>query len=196
MIVKPGYDSEKNRIMLSIETNLLSRYYKNFSGMVMKTLGIPEGTEVRQLNETTALITFPLDETVDDKPIRISPNQMAIGISREKHDLFEKIIKTFIKCALRKELRTTEFIPLYGYPKENLKLDVQEAVKNNRKLCIIQNYDEYLSMKNNHEDYIFHQIMLEPGTHDYAEASVLLYNEDLETLRKLFEPRLKLENWF
>jgi hypothetical protein len=194
MNVQPGYDPEKRCVTLNVESNLLRKYFSNFSGMIVDDPGVPKNTEVTQIDEVTAQISFP----IDDKSVvkMVTDNKMSIGIDPSSLSVFQTIINSFIGSALKKELKTTEFIPLYGYPKENLKVDIQEAVKNKRKLCIIKDYSEYLEMSEGKTNkYIFHQIFVEFGTHEYTEAAILLYNEKLEELREMFEDSLKLEDW-
>lgn len=194
MNVQPGYDPEKRCVTLSVESNLLKKYFSNFSGMIVDDPGVPKNTEVIQINEVTAQISFP----VDDKSVvkMVSDNKMSIGIDPNSINVFQTIINSFVSSALKKELKTTEFIPLYGYPKENLKVDIQEAVKNKRNLCIIKDYSEYLAMSEGKTNmYIFHQKIVEFGTPDYTEAAILLYNEKLEELRDTFEESLVLEDW-
>jgi hypothetical protein len=162
--------------------------------MIVDDPGVPKNTEVIQINEVTAQISFP----VDDKSVvkMVSDNKMSIGIDPNSINIFQTIINSFVSSALKKELKTTEFIPLYGYPRENLKVDIQEAVKNKRNLCIIKDYSEYLAMSEGKTNkYIFHQKIVEFGTPDYTEAAILLYNEKLEELRDTFEESLVLEDW-
>lgn len=193
MNVQPGYNPEKRRITLSVESYLMIRYFNNFSGMVIEDPGVPKDTEVEWFNDRTALITFPLDNS--GSIIKSSENRMAIGINETSMTVFQNIINSFVECALKKELKTTEFIPLRGYPREELMKDIQEAVKNKRKLCIIKDFSEYKAMHEEGHKYIFHQAIVEYGTHEYSEASILLFNGELGTLRKMYENKLVLENW-
>lgn len=192
MNVQPGYNPEKRRITLSVETYLMMRYFKNFSGMITENPSVPKDTEVEWYDERTAIITFPVDNS--GSVVNASENKLAIGISENSMTTFQSIINSFIECALKKELKTTEFIPLYGYPKEELQKDIQEAVKNKRKLCIIKDFSEYKA-SGEERKYIFHQAVVEFGTHEYSEVSILLFNGDLKTLRKQYEDKLVLENW-
>ena len=50
MNVQPGYNPEKRRITLSVETYLMMRYFNNFSGMVTENPGVPKDTEVEWFN--------------------------------------------------------------------------------------------------------------------------------------------------
>ena len=192
MNVQPGYNPEKRRITLSVETYLMMRYFNNFSGMVTENPGVPKDTEVEWFNDRTAIITFPIDN--GGSIIKASENKMAIGINENSMNVFQGIINSFLECALKRELKTTEFIPLHGYPKEELQKDIQEAVKNKRKLCIIKDFSEYKAMSGE-KKYIFYQAMVEYGTHEYSEASILLFKGELKTLREMYEEKLVLENW-
>lgn len=192
MNVQPGYNPEKRRITLSVETYLMKRYFNNFSGMVTDNPGVPKDTEVEWYDERTAIITFPVDNS--GSVVKASENKLAIGINESSMNIFQGIINSFVECALKKELKTTEFIPLYGYPKEELQKEIQGAVKEKRKLCIIKDFSEYKNMSGEHK-YIFHQTIVEFGTHEYSEAAILLFNGDLKTLRKQYEDKLVLENW-
>lgn len=195
MNIQPGYDPEKKRVTLSIDSYLLSKYFQNFSGMIKENPGIPSGTEVEQINETVAVISFPIDgKSVISRSAGPNSQMMSIGIDSSSMEVFQKVINSFVGCAIRKELKTTEFIPLYGYPKEELKKDIQAAVENKRKLCIIQDFSEYKAMSEERK-YVFHQYLIEPKNAEYTEAAILLYNEDIEKLRETFESKLKLESW-
>lgn len=192
MNVSPGYDPQKKRIIITVESNLLNKYFPNFSGMVMSDSGVPKNTEVDQSSPTTAIISFP--SPLGSPVKKLDEERSAIAIDSRIIEKFNDIINNFIRCAIRRKLRTTEFIPLSGYPVEDLKKDIQEAVKNKRSLCIIKNYDEYLAMENN-QKYVFHQYEIEYGTKDYTEAAILLYQGSMEELREMFEGRLELEDW-
>ena len=81
MNIQPGYNPEKRCVTLSVESNLLGRYFKNFSGMIRENPGVPKDTEVEQYDETTAIISFPLDNS--GSIIKAAENRMAIGINSE-----------------------------------------------------------------------------------------------------------------
>ena len=192
MNVQPGYNPEKRRITLSVETYLMMRYFNNFSGMVVDNPSVPKDTEVEWFNDRTAMITFPIDG--GNSVVKVSDNKMAIGINGDSMNVFQEIINSFLECALKKELRTTEFIPLHGYSKEELQKDIQGAVKNKRKLCVIKDFSEYKAMSDE-KKYVFHQYIIEYGTHEYSEASILLFNGDLKKLQEMYEKKLVLEDW-
>ena len=194
MDIQPGYDPEKKCITLSVRTYMITRYFQNLKGMIKECSDTPKNTEVVQVDDDTALIKFPAESS--GSIVKSSDNKMAVGVNVVVMETFQNIINTFMNCALRKELKTTEFIPLYGYSIDNLKEDIQVAVKNKRKFCIIKDYSEYLAIQNKKvEKYEFHQVMVEVGTPEYTDVAILLYQKKIDELREMFEKKLKLENW-
>ena len=90
-----------------------------------KSLGkLPSDLEVKNLYDGRCLITFHIDipDTKEGKKIGKLPKNMTEKISA--------VIEKFRERAMKKEFMTTEFIPLTGYPLEELQKDIKEAIKN------------------------------------------------------------------
>lgn len=193
MKVTPGFDPRNKKITLEFQTNLLKKYYPNFEGMITTDSSIPSGTNVQQTREDTAVITFPVPKNTSIK--NDSENGVGyIAVEPENMEIFGNVINKFVNAALRKEFKTTEFIPLEGYPIEKLRNEIRSALENKRNFCIIDTYENYLKLtqKNNYE---FNQAILEFGSTDYAKTAVLVYRGDIEGLRKMWSERLKLDSW-
>lgn len=193
MKVTPGFDPRNKKITLEFQTNLLKKYYPNFEGMITTDSSIPSGTNVQQTREDTAVITFPVPKNTSIK--NDSENGVGyIAVEPENMEIFGNVINKFVNAALRKEFKTTEFIPLEGYPIEKLRNEIRSALENKRNFCIIDTYENYLKLtqKNNYE---FNQAILEFGSTDYAKTAVLVYRGDIEGLRKMWSGRLKLDSW-
>ena len=189
----PGFDPRNKKITLEFQTNLLKKYYPNFEGMITTDSSIPSGTNVQQTREDTAVITFPVPKNTSIK--NDSENGVGyIAVEPENMEIFGNVINKFVNAALRKEFKTTEFIPLEGYPIEKLRNEIRSALENKRNFCIIDTYENYLKLtqKNNYE---FNQAILEFGSTDYAKTAVLVYRGDIEGLRKMWSERLKLDSW-
>lgn len=193
MKVTPGFDPRNKKITLEFQTNLLKKYYPNFEGMITTDSSIPSGTNVQQTREDTAVITFPVPKNTSIK--NDSENGVGyIAVEPENMEIFGNVINKFVNAALRREFKTTEFIPLEGYPIEKLRTEIRLALENKRNFCIIDTYENYLKLtqKNNYE---FNQAILEFGSTDYAKTAVLVYRGDIEGLRKMWSERLKLDSW-
>ena len=123
MKVTPGFDPNSKKIKLEFKTNLLKKYYLNFEGMVNSSSDVPSGTSVEQIEEDTALISFPIPQRSQVKNDEERKTTF-ISIDPKSMEIFGDVINRFVNAALRKEFRTTEFIPLEGYPIEKLQSEI------------------------------------------------------------------------
>lgn len=190
MKLQPGFNPEENRVTINVETNLLVKYYQNFVGLVKSTEGVPSGINVKRCGSNVAEVSFPVGDDA-------RKTETGVAIDSRKMEKIQDVINDFVNSALRHELKRTEFIPLTGYPLEDLQNDVKNASKAKRNLCIIGDYDEYLRMEKDRL-YEFHQIILEHGTSEWADAILMILegNKGLEELKKIYEPKLDFVCWF
>lgn len=190
------FNPDNNKVVFIFETNLLNRYFPNLKGLVENDKDVPSDIEVEQRNSNTALISFsPGPESGNvQKTESNGGGAYRIAIDSRKVESINKVLNKFTRCALKKELSTTEFVPLTGYPEENLKEEIIGALKGKRKLCILRDYDEYLNMQDK-ELYVFHQYILEYGTNEYVDAVLYIRNGKLSKLRELYSDRLVLTDW-
>lgn len=191
------FNPDNNKVVFILETNLLNRYFPNLKGLVESDKDVPSDIEVVQRNSNTALISFspgPESGNVQKTEQSNGTGSYRIAIDSRKVDSINRVLNKFTRCALKKELSTTEFVPLEGYPEENLREEIVAAIKGKRRLCILKDYDEYLNMQKK-EEYIFHQYILEYGTNEYADAVLYIRFGNLSKLRELYSDKLVLTNW-
>lgn len=197
MKLVPSFDPDKQRIVIMLECNLLDKYYNLFASLVLDSPDLPKGTEVEQDNNGSAVVSFPMCDA-EKKMTSTSPENensvQRIAIDQRKVEELNRIINVFMNEALKSELSMTEFLPLNGYDEESLKKDVRQAVKNKRIFCILKDYSEYLERTSSRE-YKFHQIIIEPGSEEYADIAISIYAGELDALRKKYEPKLTLVDW-
>ena len=67
MNISPGFDPNNNRITFNVKTNLLVKYFSNFSGLILNDKTLPKGIEVSQESENSAVISFPAPENAIKK---------------------------------------------------------------------------------------------------------------------------------
>ena len=192
MKVTPGFDPNSKKIKLEFKTNLLKKYYLNFEGMVNSSSDVPSGTSVEQIEEDTALISFPIPQRSQVKNDEERKTTF-ISIDPKSMEIFGDVINRFVNAALRKEFRTTEFIPLEGYPIEKLQSEIKEAIKNKRNFCIIDTYENYKRLKE--INYEFMQAYINFGSSDYSKTAILVHRLDIEGLRKMWAERLSIGSW-
>ena len=191
--IVPSYNPISGNLEITIEMNLLKKYFPNFEGLISMDEELSQrGCTATQTSSTTALVSLPVDKSMTTPPgedgmSRISAEESGVV------SLF-KVLNSFVNSAIKKELKITEFIPLHGYPVENLQDDIVAAVKSKRNLCIIGEYEEYLDRQKS-GNFSYHQYMIDHGTEEYVDAAMLIKDGNLDELRKLYEPKLVYTEW-
>lgn len=183
------FDRDKMEIVVKIQSNLLKKYYPNFVGFVEKKKDkMPIGYSVQQSSSDTAKISFPIP---DDTKIS---NSEGVGRFAVNLTSLMGVIDNFAGTALRYELEHTEFIPINGYPLEDLKKDIQASVKNKRNLCVLNDYVEYLNMEKEHK-YQFTQRYVDYGTSEWSDLVLMILEGDMEKIREIYTPKLVFTEW-
>lgn len=190
MKIVNDFDREKMEIVVNVQCNLLKKYYQNFVGTLEKKKDkMPSGFSVQQSSLDTARISFPIPDGTTVS------NSGGIGKFAVNLSTLVGIIENFAGTALRYELEHTEFIPINGYPIENLQKDILESVKNKRNLCVIRSYDEYLKMEKE-QKYQFNQVYLNYGTQEWADLVLMIQEGDLDEIRKVYSSKLEFTEWY
>lgn len=196
MIVHTGFDPDQQKMMLSITSNLISRYYPNFVGMVKNGKGVPKDISIERREIDTAIVAFSIDKTqVQTEQVNENMSKSLVAVDRNLMNSIFHAIDRFINAGLRKELKSTEFLPLYGYDLEELKKDVKTAISNGRNFCIIKDYSEYLEQEKKH-DYVYNQYMIKTDNPEYADVAILIESGNMKELRKIYKPKLEKVCWF
>lgn len=189
----PGYNPTNGDLEFTIELNLFRNYFPNFEGLIKMDEELTKcNAKVRQVEPNKAIVAFPINKD----NIRQVNNETASvrfdNVSGLK--ALYNVLNSFTRVAIKKELRTTEFIPLNGYPVEDLQKDIRAAVKGKRKLCIIKDYSEYLEKQKDH-NLVYLQYIVEYGTNEYADAVLMILDGDMDSLRKIYTPKLVRTEW-
>lgn len=188
MKVNPEINPFKKAMTFNVTSTLLDHYFDNFRGMICDNSDIP-GVDVYQEKPGTATISIPMMMN------EISDGVISGGINTKAVISVDNTIQSFLSAAMRKEERFNEFVPLHNYPEDKLIVEIADAVKNKRNLCIIKDFKEY---QKNLKDrtYEFEQYRIDYGTVEYANAVLMIRFNNFDELRKTFEPKLKLTKWY
>lgn len=189
----PGYNPTNGDLEFTIELNLFRNYFPNFEGLVLMNEELTKcKAKVRQIEPNKAIVAFPISK---DSIKKVSEETATVRFDNVSGlQALYSVLNSFTRVAIRKELKTTEFIPLNGYPVEDLQNDIKAAVKGKRKLCIIDDYSEYLQKQKDH-NLVYHQYIVDYGTDEYANAVLMIIDGDLESLRKIYTPKLVKTEW-
>lgn len=195
MKIESTYSPSDNKVIFTVESNLFTKYYPNFSTLLNDCDKLPKGITTEKGGEDNQVkIQFPLPEESEVKTLGRNSSLAAVSINVKDVNAINDFLDDFTNTALRYELKRTEFIPLEGYPVDNLHEEIVDAVKNKRNLCIIENFKQYQERDKN--EYKFNQYIIQYGTEEYADAVLMIYNKDLEKLSKVWKDRLSLTEWY
>ena len=193
MNIVSGFDPESNMVILNITSNIISDYYYNFAGLIKSNPSSPQGIKVSKKGNNTAMIQFPLPKEAKIK--RIDDTKAAVSVDMGN---LSYIINEAVKDALRYKVRHTEFLPLSGYPLEDLQIDVKNAISNKRNFCILRDYQEYLdsgSSKDSISKYRFNQYYVNYGTSEYSDIAISIINGEMEELINQNSPKIEFQDW-
>lgn len=194
----PNFDPQLNQFILELQVGFLDKYYGNLQGMLeMKSSELPPNLKIVKVGKNMAKISFPLPNSssidkVDDGIMKISIDDTD-GNVRTLHSL----INSFINSGIREEFKSTEFIPLNGYPKEDIIKDCKESMKNKRNLCIIKDYSEYLQSQEKSNNIKYTQYYVNYGTNEWADIclEILSPEFDLSSFASRYIPKLVVTEW-
>lgn len=189
--LKGIYDSNSKQMMIEFKNSLLENHFDVLRECVdkSKSLGnLPSDLEVKNLYDGRCLITFHIDipDTKNGDRIGRLPKNMTEKISA--------VIENFREKAIKKEFMTTEFIPLNGYPLENLQEDIKDAIKNKRNFCVIDKYSDYLKFSKG-EITKLNQKKVEFLSNEYSDTAIYIYEGNLKKLKEIYKNQLKTVDW-
>lgn len=195
MIVLKGlYDSNNKRLMVDFSCSLLQDYFDVFETVTSKYKSLkflPNGTEIKRVEDSRCLIILPIDIPGTEN---LNNGDRVTGIPKDVLEKISDMISEFRSSAVQKELETTEFIPLTGYPLDDLKSDIVEAIKNKRNLCIIDDYSNYKKFSRQEITKI-QQYRIKYSSNDYSEVALYIYEGNLKELRNIYSKKLEEVDW-
>ena len=200
MKIQTSIDFSRKRLVISITSNLFTDYYPHFEGLVKDSSGnkLPDKTEVIRQGKDTAMLSFPIPmspETVKGEEGGDEQVQK-IGVPMDLYNSVMGFIYLFTDKAIKNMDKTREYLPLKGYPEEELKKDVVNALKNKRDLLIIDTYSAWINGMNTGERS-FNQYLVKYKTQqsEYCDIVLMITNGKFKEWRKKYKPQLTQVNW-
>lgn len=192
MNITNSYNPEEKRVLVFVESNLLVDYFSNFQGMIKKDNNFIDSLRVERLGKDKAMISFPLPK--EASVMRVSEEKMAVNMPSNVMEKIGQSINRFTSAAIRKKLKTVEFLPLSGYPEEKLKEDMIAAIKAGRDFCVLKEYQEYLDMEKQHR-FDFTQVIALRGSSEYADIAIDIWRGDIESIRERLSEKFEKCEW-
>jgi hypothetical protein len=165
----------------------------------------PFGLTIDKVSRDSALIQFPPKGGVN--PIIGEPEDGKARVDAAAAEPLNNVLgiaRKFVMGAIRHCTKSIEFIPLFDftgdvrdYSFEEMKTDVVEAIKNKRSLCIIDKFQAYLDNRKD-QKYEFNQYLIDFNSNpsEYSDFVLMVRNDKLSELRKIYKNKLKRTSWF
>lgn len=197
--ISSSVDQGGQRMVVTVNTNLIDRYYPHLCGMLKVSKTCPRGIQVEKAAKDTAIITFPIPKS-NMGPIRNTPDgNSVVGIDASFLEPLLKELNRFASLSVRNMSKHVEFLPINdlsgGYSEEERRSDVVTAIKNKRDFLLLDSYKTYKEEVEAGR-YQFKQVLVKYGTSDYADISIWIEKNNLEPLKKYFKDNAKVVNWF
>lgn len=202
MKIATSIDFSRKRLVISITSNLFTDYYPHFEGLVKDSSGnkLPDKTEVIRQGKDTAMLSFPIPmspETVRGPGDEGGDEQVQkIGVPMDLYNSVMGFIYLFTDKAIKNMDKTREYLPLKGYPEEELKKDVIEALDNKRDLLIIDTYSAWINgMKTGERSFNQYLVKYKTQKSEYCDIVLMIMTGKFKEWRKKYKPQLTKVNW-
>lgn len=186
--VKTYYDDNLDRIIIEYKNNLLKRHLDLFKKMVFNA-GFPGGTTIEEISDNRSNLIIPYSAPKEDRIV----NEQRTRIDEKLAKKIQTTLESFAKEAMNLETRQFEIIPLEGYPVENIKTDVQEAVKEKRNFCVIDHMNSYTNFTRG--GWTMTQATFDYLSDEYCNIAVAANKGDLDEIYQIVKNKLKKTDW-
>lgn len=198
------FDDKTNKFAFVYDSKLLKKYKKPFKSIMDK---LPDDYKVEE-NPAGIMVIF-LPFTIDKDEIaknsmykeEISEGVVRVGMAMKSedaeklHGCLEKVValvQEFENGAMTNETKNLEFLPISGYPVEELKKDAKAAYDNKRDFCVIDTMESYQEFE---KTATLNQAIYKYGTDDYNNILLAALSGDVEELKKLTNGVLRKKEW-
>jgi hypothetical protein len=200
MRIQSSLDGESQQLILSVTSNLIEKFYPNLCGLIKNTGNLPHGIQISRKDKTTAVVSFPVPQ---DSIVPVDGNPQMKGVNSTVFAPVIMLIREFTNLSLRNLTKKREFLPLNGYPEEDLQKDVIACLKAKRDIVIIDEYQAYLDSQNpeklvNGSAYSFNQYVLsyEEDASEYCDVAIMIERGYFKEWRKIYSKKLVHTDWF
>lgn len=192
-----SYDINRKRIIVIYKNNFLIKN-KSLLEEVVRSSKLPKNSNVtpHQRGEKKNMCNIEIPYVPEQSGV-INKGNGVISMAIPSNIINEltDVVNKFSTGCVQKVLSTTEVIPLKGYSIDNIIKDIQSAITNQRNICIIRDYQDYLDGKNiitGEIDIAMYEYMSDKYCNIVVEC---VCNKSLPGLRKLTKDDLKKPEW-
>ena len=198
-----SYDPRGKKFVFLYKNRLMKKYQEEFDSSVKDLENI---IEIEKCPHDLGICSFSVPLDVEEEFINhkldeegektgfISlalPPEKVEKLSEYSENIQKKIIE-FEKEVVDEETKGIEFIPLEGYPIEELQKDIQSAIQNKRDFCVIDTMSSYMNFM---KTMTLNQAYYKYGTDMYYNIFIAIHNGDMEELKSLTKNSLRKKEW-
>lgn len=200
MKIQTSIDFSRKRLVISITSNLFTDYYPHFEGLVNNDAGrkLPDKTEVIRQGRDTAMLSFPIPMAPETMKSGENDEEQVqkIGVPMDLYNSVMGFIYLFTDKAIKDMDKTREYLPLKGYPEEELKNDVIKALDAKRDLLIIDTYSSWINgMKTGERSFNQYLVKYKTQKSEYCDIVLMIMNGKFKEWRKKYKPQLTKVCW-
>lgn len=197
MRIQSSLDGESQQLIMSVTSNLIEKFYPNLCGMLKNTKNLPVGLQVSRKDKNTAIVSFPVPK---EHMMSVEGNPQMKSVSSAVFNPVIMVIKEFTNLGLRNLTKRREFLPLEGYPEEDLQKDVKACLEAKRDIVIIDNYQSYLDNMESISggSYSFNQYVLgyTENASEYCDVAIMIERGRFKEWREIYSKKLEKTDWF
>lgn len=190
MEIKSFYDASSQTLRVEYRNNLIKNIeYRDVLYKKIKKSDFPGGTEIEDISDNCISLSIPIK--IDESTIKNGVGKLDPHLAELLTDTFNN----FVTECLNKEVRSTEIIPLKGYPLQSLKEDIKEAITQKRNFCVIDTYENYKKF-NERESVSLNQVKFKYLSDEYCDLAIEIETAtDMNAIISKYTPLLEVTNW-
>ncbi len=190
---KTYYDHESGNLTIEYKNNLLKDYSDILAKVFIeeKTNGdLPALSKIEHLAPNRINLVVNIGDIAQE----VSNNQLKIPEDTAKS--INRVFNRFAQEAIREKSMKFEIIPLKNYDVADIQKDIKAMVENNRDLCVISDYQDYLDSKSKPaESASFVQAEFKYLSDDYCNIVIAASEGDMTEVNALVKGKLKKTDW-
>ena len=191
-----SYDPEEKKLYIKYTGDKLVKKYEDLFAESTQTI-LPEAMKTCWAVQNGAVI-FKVDLLVSTPEIASLNSDKAMQfLKTSKNSPLVYVVDTinhFHALCMNRISKTKEIIPLSGYPEENVRQDIETAIKMKRDICVVDTYNSYLEF-NKGKTFDMNQITFTYMSPEYNDFAIDTMVNGLKWSEEKYLPCLKVSSW-
>lgn len=181
------YDMDSSKLVIEYKNNLLVNHSELFTKLVSEIISPSKNIETIKNNDNNYSIKIPY--TIPEEAKSMGKGVIDKNLAKK----IETLINSFTNKALLSETKRYEFLPLNEYNVEDFKSDIENAIKERRDFCIINDFNSYKEFPK--RNFRLLQATYEYMSDKYCDIAILGKQGKIEEIKKEVSEDMKEIDW-